>query len=74
MSGASASRSPAIAVGGDAHAVALRLEASRQEVGDPCLVLDDQDLHPADASRTLEPPCLQVHALLRMVPSATGVV
>ena len=43
------------AVGGDRDAIALRFESPRQEVGDPCLVLDDQDLHGGDAKPRGDP-------------------
>ena len=42
-------------VGGNRDAIALRFEPSHQEVGDPRLVLNDQDLHPGDATPCGDP-------------------
>ena len=50
--GAQGQALPADAVRGDRDPVALRFEPPRQEVGDPRLVLDDQDLHGDDATPT----------------------
>lgn len=38
------------AVGGKHDLVTVRLKSAQEEVGDPCLILDDQDLHLADAT------------------------
>lgn len=40
---------------GSRDAIALRFEPSHQEVGDPRLVLNDQDLHPGDATACGDP-------------------